>query len=567
MSSDLQGSGPRSPVPWWRGAVFYQVYPRSFADSDGDGEGDLPGILARLDHLVDLGVDAVWLSPFYPSPLADGGYDVADPRDVDPRFGTLADARALIDAAHGHGIRIVVDVVPNHVSVEHAWFRAALAAGAGSAEHARFHILPGRGEGGAQPPNNWVGVFGGSTWSPLPTAARDDQGRALWYLHLFDSSQPDLNWDNPEVLADSLDTLRFWLDLGVDGFRVDVAFGLKKDMTYADHPDPEAVIRAMRLDLADGVERDPDPRAVLRTAPFFDRDEVHEVYRAWRRVIDEYPREIVTVAEAWAYPVARSMAYARPDELSQVFCFDFLIVAWDAAAIQRAISSVLDAVALVGAPPTWVLSNHDTPRVVTRLGGGEQGLRKALALAHVAHALPGGVYVFAGEELGLPDAEIPDERRADPIWFRSGGADPGRDGARVPLPWSGSAPPYGFTTAADSWLPAPEGWSGLTVAAQSADPTSPLARYRRMIALRHSHPAFADPDAAVAVSGAPGVVIVRREGSRALWCVLNTTDEAVDVELAGAGGSDVLAASADDALVDWDGVRLRLPGHCAAWLG
>lgn len=554
-------------VPWWRGAVFYQVYPRSFADSDGDGEGDLPGILAHLDHVAALGADAVWLSPFYPSPLADGGYDVADPRDVDPRFGTLADFEALVAAAHARGIRVVVDVVPNHVSVEHRWFRAALAARPGSREHARFHILPGRGPAGEEPPNNWVGVFAGPAWSPLPSGARDAEGRALWYLHLFDSSQPDLNWEDPEVLADSLETLRFWLDRGVDGFRVDVAFGLKKDMTYADHPDPAAVVRAIRLDLFDGVARDPDPREVLRTAPFFDRDEVHEVYRHWRRVLDEYPGDRMAVAEAWAYPVERAMAYARPDELSQVFNFDFLIVPWDAEAILRAISSVLGSVALVGAPPTWVLCNHDTPRVVSRLGGGDTGLRRALALAHVAHALPGGVYVFAGEELGLPDADVPDERRQDPIWFRSGGTDPGRDGARVPLPWSGDAPPYGFSAApADrTWLPAPDGWGPLTVAAQSGDPDSVLARYRRMIAVRHDHPAFADPDAAVDLALSDGVLVIRRAGDRALWCVLNTTVDPVSVPLAAPDGADVLAAS--DPASTWSAGVLTVPGQAAAWVG
>ncbi len=553
-----------SDASWWRGAVFYQIYPRSFADSDGDGEGDLRGIISHLDHLIDLGVDAIWLSPFYPSPMADGGYDVADPRAVDPRFGTIEDFQELVGDAHRHGIRVVVDVVPNHVSVAHQWFQEALASPPGSTAHARFHIVAGRGQSGAEPPNNWVGVFGGSAWTPLPTGAHDDQGRRLWYLHLFDTSQPDLNWENPEILADSLETLHFWLGLGVDGFRVDVAFGLKKDMTYSDHPDPQAVIHAIRLDLADGIVRDPDPRAVLLTAPFFDRDEVHDVYRQWRRVLDEYEGDRMAVAEAWAYPVERQMAYARPDELSQVFNFDFLIVPWEAEAVRRTIASVLESVALVGAPPTWVLSNHDSPRVVTRLGGGESGRRRARALAHVAHALPGGVYVFAGEELGLPDAPIPDDRRQDPIWLRSQGADPGRDGARAPIPWSGQEPPYGFTTAADSWLPAPPGWAHLTVAAQNLEEDSTLAQYRRMIDLRHSHPAFVDPDASVEVTGFDQVVVLRRKGPRDLWCVLNASAEPVAVTLQ-AGDAEILAASELGASLA-DGT-LHLPLETAVWLG
>ena len=550
-------------APWWRGAVTYQIYPRSFADANGDGEGDLRGIIEHLDHVADLGADAIWLSPFYPSPMADGGYDVADPRGVDPRFGSLTDFAELVDSAHARGLRVIVDVVPNHVSVDHVWFQQALAAGPGSREQARFHILPGRGPDGEEPPSNWVGVFGGSTWSPLPTGARDSDGRQLWYLHVFDSSQPDLNWDNPEVLADSLETLRFWLDLGVDGFRVDVAFGLKKDMTYADHPDPEAVIRAMRLDLADGIERDPDPRAVLRTAPFFDRDEVHEIYREWRRVFDSYDRDVVSVAEAWAYPVQRAMDYARPDELHLVFNFDFLIVPWDVAAIERAIGAVLEAVALVRAPATWVLSNHDTPRVVTRLGGGAAGLRRALALAHVAHMLPGGAYVFAGEELGLPDAEIPDDRRQDPIWTRSGGTDVGRDGARVPIPWSGDHPPYGFSANERTWLPAPSGWSELTVAAQSAEPHSSLQTYRRMLAARHSHPAFVDPDASVEVVSDGAVLTIRRAGARPLWCVLNTGAEPAELELP--TDAELLAWS--DPAVSWAARQLHVPAESAAWVG
>ena len=341
-----------------------------------------------------------------------------------------------------------------------------------------------------------------------------------------------------------------------------------KDMTYADHHDPQALIRAIRLDIAArALDYDPDARQILRTAPFFDRDEVHEVYRAWRRVLDEYPRELVTVAEAWAHPVSRTMDYARPDELHQVFCFDFMVVPWDGGAISRAIISVLEAVALVGAPATWVLSNHDTPRVVTRMGGGEQGRRRAMAIAHVAHVLPGGVYVFAGEELGLPDAPIPDDRRQDPIWRRSGGTDPGRDGARVPMPWSGDEPPYGFTTASDAWLPAPEGWAELTVEAQAQEADSPLSTYQRLIGLRAVHPAFADPDAAVDVRELGGILTIRRDGSAPLWCVLNTTDEATAVPLPIAPDVHVGLLSWSESEVMWNEGFLHLPPESAGWVG
>jgi alpha-glucosidase len=533
-------------------------------DSDGDGEGDLPGVISRLDYLVGLGVDAIWLSPFYPSPLADGGYDVADARDVDPRFGTLADACRLIDTAHAKGLKVIVDVVPNHVSVAHKWFQAAIQAPAGSPEHARFHVLPGRGAGGEQPPNNWIGVFGGSAWSPMPHGARDEMGNLLWYLHVFDSSQPDLNWTNPEIVADSEETLRFWLELGVDGFRVDVAFGLAKDMTYSDHPDPQSVIHAMRLDLNDGVQRDPDPRAALINAPFFDRDEVHEVYRRWRTILDSYPGPRIAVAEAWAYPVERAMAYARPDELHQVFNFDFLLVQWAAEDMRRVIASVLEAVAIVGAPASWVLSNHDTPRVVTRLGGGPLGQARALALAHVAHFLPGCVYIYNGEELGLPDAEIPADRRADPIWFRSGGTDPGRDGARAPMPWRGATPPYGFSRNPGTWLPAPPGWADRTVESESSDPGSHLNHYRRMIAVRRSHPDLSDPGSAFSATvPIPGLLRIER-GSAV--CLANTSDAPIRMEGSLSARSRILVASnADTPALSEDG--LVIPTDTCIWLG
>lgn len=463
---------------WWRQASFYQIYPRSFLDSNGDGEGDLKGIATKVGYLEELGVEAIWLSPFYPSPLADGGYDVADPRNVDSRFGTLNDFDFLIDALHAKGIKCIVDVVPNHVSVEHPWFKEAQNSWSGSKARERFHFRAGRGDEGQLPPNNWLSVFGGSAWTRLPDGE--------WYLHLFDSSQPDLNWTNPEVVADGLQTLRFWLDRGVDGFRVDVAFGLMKDMSYADHHDPQALIDAIRLDLFD-PNRDPDlpnPREVLRGGPFFDRDEVHEIYRGWRRVLDAYTPTRMSVAEAWAYPASRAMDYARSDELHQVFNFDFMVTPYRADAVRKNAQEVLDTVALVGAPATWVLSNHDSPRVVTRLGGGEAGRRRARVMAMIAHGMPGGVYVFQGEELGLADAEIGDEYRQDPIWFRTVGADPGRDGARVPLPWNGAEVNYGFSSAATLWLPQPPDWRQLAVDSQSAQPASTLSLYRRMLHIR-----------------------------------------------------------------------------------
>ena len=461
-AGDLGRDGPR----WWRDAVIYQVYVRSFADSDGDGVGDLPGVRSRLPYLAGLGVDALWLTPFYVSPMADFGYDVADYRDVDPLFGSLADARDLIAGAHAHGMRIIVDVVPNHTSDRHAWFRAALAAPRGSAERARYIFRDGRGPEGAQPPNDWESVFGGPAWTRLP----DGQ----WYLHLFASEQPDLNWENPEVHAEFADILKFWLDLGVDGFRVDVAHGMAKARGLPD------------VGHTDQVE-------MLGTAvlPYFDQDAVHDIHREWRRLLDSYGGERIAVAEAWAPTPERLAAYTRPDELHQAFNFHYLSAPWEAAGMREVIDESLRTAEAVGAPATWVLSNHDVKRHVTRYGGGERGLRRARAAALLTLALPGSAYVYQGEELGLPEVlDLPEEFQRDPQRLR--GDDAGRDGCRVPMPWEGEEPPFGFGAGGSSWLPIPASWRDLTVAGQSGDPGSMLTLYERALRIRREHPALGD---------------------------------------------------------------------------
>ena len=469
---------PAPHVPWWTNAVIYQVYPRSFSDASGDGTGDLAGVIERLPYIASLGVDAVWLSPFYPSPQHDSGYDVRDPRDVDPVYGTIEDARRLCEAAHERGLRVIVDIVPNHFSTEHPWFAEALAASPGSPARSRFHFREGRGPGGDEPPNNWLSLFTGPAWTRVTEA---DGSPGEWYLNMFDSTQADLNWTNAEVQADFIETLRFWLDLGVDGFRVDVAFGLAKDMTYADALDPGAVLEEVRLDLpSDGARR-------ADMSHYLDRDEVHEIYREWRQVLDSYPGDRMAVAEAWV-PPERARAYVQPDTLHQIFNFDFLSAPWDSSALRRSVESTIQG--LAPAPVTWALSNHDSPRVVTRMGDGRVGRHRARALALLAQALPGSLYVYQGEELGLPDADIPPERREDPLWFRSEGRQKGRDGARVPLPWGGSAPPYEFG-GADTWLPQPGDWAGLTVAAQERDPLSTLSLFRDGLRLRKAHPGLA----------------------------------------------------------------------------
>jgi alpha-glucosidase len=453
-----------SDRPWWASAVFYQIYPRSFADGNGDGTGDLIGVREHLDHLQALGVDAIWLSPFYRSPMADGGYDVADPCDVDPLFGTLDDFDALLADAHERGIRVTIDVVPNHFSSAHRWFQAVLAGGPDAPERARFLIRPGRGPDGSEPPNNWPSVFGGPAWGRLPDGE--------WYLHLFAPEQPDLDWTNPDVQAEFERIYRFWLDRGVDGFRVDVAHGLAKEPGLPD----------MDLSVLPGPGEEghmPDVRDIR-----WDRDAVHGHHRAMRKVLDSYPGDRMAVGEAWVADPERLARYVRPDELNLAFNFHLVEAEWDAQGFRLAIEHSLHAMAGVGAPATWVLANHDVNRVATRYGGGPRGVARARAAALVQLSLPGPAYVYNGDELGLENVDLPDDVLQDPTWERSGHTERGRDGERVPLPWLGSAAPYGFSTSARTWLPMPAGWADRTVQAQEGDPDSTLHLYRRTLQLR-----------------------------------------------------------------------------------
>ncbi|MFY1704019.1 glycoside hydrolase family 13 protein [Micromonospora sp. WMMA1923] len=479
----------RSTPGWWTEAVIYQIYPRSFADSDGDGIGDLPGITARLDHLAELGVDAVWLSPFYPSPQADAGYDVADYRDVEPLFGKLSDADRLIAEAKSRGLRTIVDLVPNHTSSAHVWFQAALAAAPGSGERQRYVFRDGLGPAGDEPPNDWQSVFGGPAW----TRVTESDGRpGQWYLHLFDTAQPDLNWDNPEVRAEFLDVLRFWLDRGVDGFRVDVAHGLVKQADLANWEEPQEILSGQEVD---------KPRP-----PMWDQDGVHEIYREWRRVLDSYDGERILVAEAWVEPAERLARYVRPDEMHQAFNFEFLLAAWTAPAQYAVVTRSLEATEAVGAPTTWVLSNHDVVRHASRLGlpigtprpngiGADDpqpdaalGLRRARAATLLMLALPGSAYLYQGEELGLPEhTTLADEVRQDPTYHRTGGAQRGRDGCRVPIPWEADAPSYGFGPTDASWLPQPTSWAEYALDRQRGVPGSTYELYRTALRLRREH--------------------------------------------------------------------------------
>lgn len=494
---------------WWQSAIFYQVYPRSFADSDGDGVGDLDGLADRLDHLVELGVDGIWLNPVTVSPMADHGYDVADPRDIDPLFGGTAAFERLITAAHARSIKVTMDVVPNHSSSQHPWFQDALAAGPGSAERDRYYFRDGRGPGGTLPPNNWESVFGGPAW----TRVREPDGSpGQWYLHLFDTEQPDLNWDNPEIFDDFEKTLRFWLERGVDGFRIDVAHGMAKPPGLPDAP--EAHVEILR-------HTDDDPR--------FNRPHVHAIHRDIRAVMDDYPAA-VTVGEVWVHDNAQWAEYVRPDELHLGFNFRLTRTEFDAAEIRAAVQNSLEAAALEKATPTWTLANHDVGREVTRYGGGEVGLSRAKAMLMLMLALPGAVFLYNGEELGLPDVDLPDEVLQDPTWERSGHTERGRDRCRVPLPWSGDTPPFGFSSNADTWLPMPADWAPLTVEKQRADPGSTLSFFRSALELRRARAEFGGTGIEW-VTLADHAVAFRRPGG--LVCVLNAGKEPITLPPAG----------------------------------
>ena len=496
---------------WWREAVIYQIYPRSWADGDGDGVGDLPGVTAHLPYLRELGVDAVWLSPFYVSPQADSGYDVADYRDVDPVFGSLADADALVARARELGLKVIVDLVPNHSSDEHVWFQAALAADPGSPERARYLFRDGKGAGGSLPPNNWVSVFGGIAWTRVTEA---DGRPGQWYLHLFDRKQPDFDWTNPEVREEFESVLRFWLDRGVDGFRVDVAHGLVKDQALPDWDRPLELLGDADADTdddmdhngqpVDGAAPEPEDRP---HAPMFDQDGVHEIYEEWRRILNSYGApDRILCAEAWVEPPVRAARYVRPTEMHQAFNFDFLDARWDAPRLRNAITDSLAATGSVGAPTTWVLSNHDVVRHASRFGleqnhrrpngigaGDPQpdrllGLRRARAATALMLALPGAAYLYQGEELGLPEStDMDDAFRQDPAFHRTGGGELGRDGCRVPMPWVKGAPAFGFGSMTDTWLPQPPIYGDYAVDQQKGVAGSTLELYRTLLAIRREH--------------------------------------------------------------------------------
>jgi alpha-glucosidase len=510
--------------PWWRSASVYQLYVRSFADANGDGIGDLAGITQRLGHVKSLGVDAIWLNPCFPSPQRDHGYDVSDYFAIEADYGDLAAFDQLIDQAHGFGLRVLLDVVPNHCSRDHQWFLDAIAAGPGSVERARFWFRPGRGVDGCEPPNNWKAIFGGSAWTRI-TEPNGEPGE--WYLGVFTPDQPDWNFSDPTV-ADHFDRmLRFWFDRGVDGFRADAVIYLGKvyGLPDANEVDVESPLNPM----------------------FTYVQSQHDVWRRWRTLVDTYEvehgRELLLVAEAFSpNNPALMLEYANPTEFHQTFAFDLMLAPWRAEPIRNVITSTLAALAPAGLLPAWTLNNHDTQRTATRYGrndivemGGFHagqfrisdapidaalGQRRARAATLLLLGLPGCVYLYAGEELGLPEVlDLPDAARQDPVFFNSKGESIGRDGCRIPLPWTcDPSLSFGFTSplsvastptltsiapsqvlltdsaSSDSspaehvmgtsgstgtpWLPQPADWGTWSVEAQTEQANSMLSLYR-----------------------------------------------------------------------------------------
>jgi alpha-glucosidase len=495
-------SKTRKDAEWWRTSVIYQIYPRSFADGNGDGMGDLQGVTSRLESLAELGVDAIWFSPFFKSPQKDAGYDVSDYKDIDPLFGNLADFDALVAKSKTLGLRIIVDLVPNHSSDQHVWFQAALKAAPGSAERNRYMFRDGNGENGELPPNNWESVFGGMAWTRINEA---DGTPGQWYLHIFDSTQPDFNWENEEVREEFDSVLRFWLDRGASGFRIDVAHGMIKVAGLPDVVHHSSTMSGQ--DSPDDVKtQETEDQLIARLEvenPFWGQPGVHEINKRFRKILDEYD-ERVMCGEAWVHPISRMARWVRPGEYHQTFNFGYLETPWNKEKLQAVVTESLNAFGAVDAPSTWVLSNHDVIRHATRMGYDNiprqgdgvgpnyeqpdeaKGQRRARAASAFMLGLPGGAYIYQGEELGLPEhTTLENKYREDPTFFRTNGERVGRDGCRVPLPWeAGANDSNGFSTTGKSWLPQPDSYRRYARSAQDGVAGSTLELYKALLKAR-----------------------------------------------------------------------------------
>ena len=566
MSNSQTTSKPDAETKlWWEDAVVYQLYPRSFADSNGDGIGDFEGIRSHLDHLRDLGVDAIWLSPCFPSPQADHGYDVADYFDIEPKYGTLADFDRTLHEAKERGIRIMLDIVPNHCSSDHAWFQAALKAGPGSPERARYWFKDGKGPNGDQPPNNWRAIFGGPAWTRVTEA---DGSPGQWYEHTFTPGQPDFNWYNQDVIDYFDRMLVFWFDRGVEGIRVDAVPVLGKHPDMPDVPPPPP-------GLTDAQAWGFNPYGHFYPS-------AHDVWKHWRALIDQYEvdhpgRHLVTISESYGTP-EQTTSFLQGDEFHQNFAFELMLITWQAKPMRDAIAGSLDMLEAVGGAPAWTQNNHDTQRIVTRLGrlnandpaawtGNnlvyvdapidlELGRRRARAAITLTAALPGALYLFEGEEMGLEEyLDMPAEAREDPLFIRTNGKELGRDGCRVPLPWTTDpSTNFGFSpVACTPWLPQPADWGAHSVEREAADPNSMLAWYRTLLANRRllsGRLKWVDLDL-------PETLAFERDG---VLIVTNVGADAVELPAALAAGRSVILATQRET------TTTHLPSDTCVWL-
>lgn len=489
---------------WWRGGVIYQVYPRSFCDSDNDGVGDLPGVLSRLDYLAQLGVDGVWLSPFFQSPMRDFGYDISDYCKVDPIFGTLEDFDRLLEGAHARGLKLVIDQVYSHTSDQHEWFKQSRQS-RDNPKSDWYVWADAKADGG--PPNNWISLFGGQAWSW-------DSRRRQYYMHNFLSEQPDLNFHNPEVRAEILDVARFWLERGVDGFRLDVA-----NFYYCD---PQ---------LRDNPPKSPEggfARPYWHQRHLHDRSQPENLdfMRDLRSVVDSYG-ELMTVAEIGSDSyIDRSIEYTQPGRLHTAY--NFLLLEngpLTAGLIRNALESWTSETAW----PSWSFSNHDVVRARTRWGGDAAGDDFANLLMGILMCLRGTIFIYQGDELGLPQAEVPFEKLKDPEGIRFWPDSLGRDGGRTPIPWSKGQPNAGFSNA-EPWLPVDPAHQAYAVDAQQADPASTLALTRKFIAFRKQHPALRLGSSRFL--DAPEPILAFERGAAgsdgALLCLFNLGDKTVE---------------------------------------
>lgn len=547
---------------WWEDLVAYQIYVRSFGDGNGDGIGDLAGIADRMDYLSDLGVEALWLTPIYPSPQFDHGYDVADFTAINADYGTFDDFSRLIKEAQARDIKVVMDLVVNHLSTDHRWFQDALSSAPGSPERERFYFEDGR-DGGESPPNNWISWFGGSAWRRVVEA---DGTPGQWYLCLFTPQQADLRWTNPEIGEMFAEVMEFWADLGVDGYRVDAPIVSGKEPSLADMP----------VEFTESIPKARHNPMVVH------RPELAANLAALRAGADRYneahpDRNLFLVGETFTPSLEVLARYVGDDRFHQTFDFDLLLAPWNRQHWLDRISGAITELADLGKPIAWALNNHDAQRIVTRLGRADAaeldvsgdnlvnstaevdetlGTRRARAVALISTVLFGALYLYQGEELGLPDGDMPDEARQDPVFHQSNGQEVGRDGCRVPLPWdpaSGANVGFSPTGAAPAWLPQQEDWAERAASVQAQDPDSMLNLYRRALAERRGFrdTEFSILDAADFVD-APDQVLALGRGD--LIVLTNFADQPVNLT---ADLQLVLASSA--------GTFPVLPDNSSAW--